>query len=106
MENQTTKEKTLSKNQILERLLELGDNYKIKDKSKKREQISLFSGIQSDYSALTKKYKDRIPELEIDKLINRVLEAYSLVIKYDKFDLEATRRENMYLRQLLENKDR
>ena len=46
------------------------------------------------------------PQAGGDPLAEELLEELSLQIKYLMFDLEATRRENRYLRQILENRSR
>jgi len=57
-------------------------------------------------AVLAKKARDNHKELQ--KSVNSLQESLDylrICIKYQLFDLEATRRENQYLRKLLEEKD-
>ena len=52
---------------------------------------------------LTQKKKSVDPKLKKSETLDESLEHLRLIVKYLLFDLEATRRENLYLRKMLEN---
>jgi hypothetical protein len=78
--------------QIKQRLSELAD-------ALNKLLRSSGQGLKSEGVYLTSDQKGQ-PEAE------ELIEELSLQVKYLMFDLEATRRENRYLRQILENRPR
>ena len=54
---------------------------------------------------LTQKTKPISPKLNNTETIEESLEHLRLILKYLLFDVEATRRENSYLRKMLENQE-
>ena len=72
------------------------------------KELSSMPGLQREkLTILVAQANDRHKQLrEKTQILNESLDYLKVGIKYLVFDLEATRRENSYLRQLLENSDR
>ena len=85
------------------------DEARLEDKL--RELVNEFGGMESRHykklASLAKKTRDSNKQLQksVDSM-QESLDYLRICIKYQLFDLEATRRENKYLRRLLEEKDR
>ena len=77
------------------------DEARLEDKLK--ELVKEFGGMDSNQykklASLTKEAQDS------NKRLQKSVDYLRICIKYQLFDLEATRRENKYLRKLLEEKD-
>ncbi len=92
----------------LERRATLMDQARLEDKLK--ELVNEFGGMDSRHykklASLAQQAKDSRKRLQksVDNL-QESLDYLRICIKYQLFDLEATRRENKYLRKLLEEKD-
>ncbi len=54
---------------------------------------------------LTKKIKPVDPKTRDTQTIDESLDHLGLIVKYLLFDVEATRRENLYLRRMLESRE-
>ena len=84
------------------------DEAKLEDKLKElvKEFGELGNPQYKKLSSLTQQAQDTRKRLEksVDNL-QESLDYLRICIKYQLFDLEATRRENKYLRKLLEEKD-
>lgn len=84
------------------------DEAKLEDKLKElvREFGDLANPQYKKLASLAQKAQDNPKRLEksVDNL-QESLDYLRICIKYQLFDLEATRRENKYLRRLLEEKD-
>ncbi|MGB2808569.1 MAG: hypothetical protein WBC22_12570 [Sedimentisphaerales bacterium] len=86
----------------------LMDEARLEDKL--RELVKEFGGIESHQykklASLAQQEQDGRKRLQksVDNL-QESLDYLRICIKYQLFDLEATRRENKYLRKLLEEKD-
>ena len=84
------------------------DEAKLEDKL--RELVKEFGGMESHQykklASLAQQEQDSRKRLQksVDNL-QESLDYLRICIKYQLFDLEATRRENKYLRKLLEEKD-
>jgi predicted nucleic acid-binding Zn-ribbon protein len=84
------------------------DEARLEDKLK--ELVKEFGGTDNNQykklASLAQEAQDKNKELQksVDNL-QESLDYLRICIKYQLFDLEATRRENKYLRKLLEEKD-
>ncbi len=84
------------------------DEAKLEDKLK--ELVKEFGGLENNQykklASLAQEAQDSNKQLQksVDNL-QESLDYLRICIKYQLFDLEATRRENKYLRKLLEEKD-
>jgi hypothetical protein len=84
------------------------DEARLEDKLK--ELVKEFGGLDKNQfkklSSLAQEAQDKNKQLQksVDNL-QESLDYLRICIKYQLFDLEATRRENKYLRRLLEEKD-
>ena len=84
------------------------DEARLEDKLK--ELVKEFGGLDNNQykklASLAQEAQDKNKQLQksVDNL-QESLDYLRICIKYQLFDLEATRRENKYLRELLEEKD-